>query len=168
MKFFFKSVQIWQNCGHESVASLFWPTLYTPARPEKTDEAIAVPFWRQTYVGPMNHVLDGTAYWRHMSNAISERFVRGGDAAFCQITLITCYRIFIQFVPTAPNWISWWHLSILGWSNTSLAIAASCSKSGSTDADIVPVLRLLLVLYGYVSADLLIQAGRQGGGALGA
>ena len=23
-----KSVKIWQNCGHEFVASLFWPTLY--------------------------------------------------------------------------------------------------------------------------------------------
>ena len=25
---FFKSVKIWQNYGHESVAPLFWPTLY--------------------------------------------------------------------------------------------------------------------------------------------
>ena len=24
---FFKSVKIWQNYGHESVAPLFWPTL---------------------------------------------------------------------------------------------------------------------------------------------
>jgi len=27
-----KSVQIWQNYGHESVVPLFWPTLYTKHR----------------------------------------------------------------------------------------------------------------------------------------
>ena len=28
VNFFLKSVKIWQNYGHESVAPLFWPTLY--------------------------------------------------------------------------------------------------------------------------------------------
>jgi len=32
-KQFLKSVKIWQNYGHEFVASLFWPTLYVPQFP---------------------------------------------------------------------------------------------------------------------------------------
>ena len=28
VQIFFNSVHMWQNCGHESVAPLFWPTLY--------------------------------------------------------------------------------------------------------------------------------------------
>jgi len=31
LKFFFKSVKIWQKYGHESVACLFWPILYMSA-----------------------------------------------------------------------------------------------------------------------------------------
>ena len=34
--------------------------------------------------------VDGSAYWRHLANTI-EPSMRGGDAAFCQITLTTRY-----------------------------------------------------------------------------
>jgi len=36
------------------------------------------------------YVLYGGAHWRNLANAI-EPFMCGGDAAFCQITLTTCY-----------------------------------------------------------------------------
>ena len=41
-----------------------------------------------TAVGSVKHVLDVDAYWHHLANTI-DRFVRGSDAAMCQITLTT-------------------------------------------------------------------------------
>jgi len=56
----------------------------------KTAEPIEMPFGVWTRVGRRKHVLDGDAHWHHQSNAI-EQSMCGGDAAFCQITLTTCY-----------------------------------------------------------------------------
>jgi len=55
----------------------------------KAAEPIETTFGTWTPVGPMNHVLDGDAHWRHLAN-ITESSVRGGDAALCQITSTTC------------------------------------------------------------------------------
>ena len=44
-------------------------------------------FDRIRQVAPM--CPDGRAYWRHLANTI-ESSVFGGDAALCQITLVTC------------------------------------------------------------------------------
>jgi len=38
-----------------------------------------------TYVGPRNHVLDGSAHQRYQANT-TERFMHGGDVALCYIT----------------------------------------------------------------------------------
>jgi len=62
--------------------------------PTKMDEPIEMPFWRQTHVGPKNHVSGGWgARFRHLANTTKES-VRGGDASSCQITFTTsCYRV---------------------------------------------------------------------------
>jgi len=45
-----------------------------------------------TRVGPRKHVLAGGALWHNLANTI-EPSMRGGDAASCQITLITCFCV---------------------------------------------------------------------------
>jgi len=53
----------------------------------KMSETIEMPFGGLTHVGPRNHVLD---YGQDRMNPfVATRQV--GDAAFCQITLNTCY-----------------------------------------------------------------------------
>jgi len=41
-------------------------------------------------VDPKKHALDGSARWHHLTNTTGLSMC-GGDAAFCQITLTTCY-----------------------------------------------------------------------------
>ena len=43
-----------------------------------------------TWVGPRKRVLGAGAQWRHLANT-SEPSMFDGNAAFCQITLTTCY-----------------------------------------------------------------------------
>jgi len=38
---------------------------------------------------------DSCAYWRNLANTI-EPSIRGADAAFCQITLTTCYYYYMS------------------------------------------------------------------------
>ena len=59
--------------------------------PCKTAELIEMPFGMCTQVGPRKHVLDRGAHLRQLENT-TEPSVCGGDAALCQITLITCCR----------------------------------------------------------------------------
>ena len=40
------------------------------------------------HVGPIYHVLDEGAHWRHLANTL-EASVRGGDVDLCQNTLTT-------------------------------------------------------------------------------
>jgi len=54
----------------------------------KTDEPIEMLFWGQTYVDPRKCIRSGV-HWRQLVDT-SQRSVRGGDAALCQITLATC------------------------------------------------------------------------------
>jgi len=56
-------------------------------------EPIEMPFGLWTRAGPKNHVLDvlgGDAYWYYLLST-TEPSICGGDAAFCQVTLATCY-----------------------------------------------------------------------------
>ena len=54
-------------------------------------ELLEMLFLLWTQVGPRKHYYVGcTLAWRHLANT-SEPSVCGGDAAFCQITLTTCY-----------------------------------------------------------------------------
>jgi len=62
----------------------------TIVSPAKTAEPIEMPFVLWTQVGLRKHVLDGGTHWRHLPNTIKPS-MHGGDAALCQITLITCY-----------------------------------------------------------------------------
>jgi len=55
----------------------------------KTAEPIEM-FGLGTRVDPGKHVLGGGSHWRNLANTI-EPSMCGGDAAFCQITLTTCY-----------------------------------------------------------------------------
>jgi len=59
----------------------------------KTAELMEMPFGIGTRVGQGNivrNLLGGGAHWRHLLNTIKPSMC-GGDAAFCQITLTTCY-----------------------------------------------------------------------------
>jgi len=58
----------------------------------KTAEVIKMLFALWTLVGPRKHILDvdGGTHWHNLANT-TEPFVCGGDAAFRQITLTTCY-----------------------------------------------------------------------------
>jgi len=51
---------------------------------------IETPFGIWTQVGLVKHVLHGGAHWLHLANTI-ELSMCCGDAAFCQITLTTCF-----------------------------------------------------------------------------
>jgi len=55
----------------------------------KTAERIETLFGLWIWVGPRKHVLHG-AHWCHLANTV-ELPVCGGNAALCQISLITCY-----------------------------------------------------------------------------
>ena len=57
----------------------------------KTAEPIEMPFGLYTRVGP-KHVLNEGAHWRRLANT-SEPSMCGGDAAFCQIALSTCFLL---------------------------------------------------------------------------
>jgi len=61
--------------------------------PANTAEPIETPFGLWNRVAPRNHVLDNvhSAHWRNLANTY-EPFMCAGDAAFCQITLTTCYH----------------------------------------------------------------------------
>jgi len=56
----------------------------------KMAESIEMPFGLWTRVGPRKHVLGGDGHWRNLLNTIAPS-MWGGDAAFCQITLNSCY-----------------------------------------------------------------------------
>jgi len=71
-----------------SVVCLCVCVLGTLASPAKMDEPIEMLFGRgQTRIEPCA-VFDRDAHWRHLNNTI-KRFLRGGGAALCQITLFT-------------------------------------------------------------------------------
>jgi len=61
-------------------------TVVSRAKPAKH---IEMTFEMWNWVDQRKRVLDGSAHWRNLANTI-EPFMRGGDAALCQITLITC------------------------------------------------------------------------------
>ena len=62
----------------------------------KTANSMEMPFGVMGRLGPMNRVLDGDPYWRHLANtverlcttAISGSATKGGDTSSSQITLI--------------------------------------------------------------------------------
>jgi len=67
--------------------------------PTKTAEPIKIPFglWSWTAVWDANscglkEARVGGAHWLNLANTI-EPSVCGGDAALCQITLTSCYRL---------------------------------------------------------------------------
>jgi len=55
-------------------------------------EPIEIPFGLRTRVGPRKYVLRTGAHWRHMVNT-TEPSMCDGDAACCQITLITYFAL---------------------------------------------------------------------------
>jgi len=61
---------------------------YSAVSCAKTAKPLEMPFQTWTRVGPMKHVHEG-AHWLNLANTV-EQSIYGGDAAFCQITLITC------------------------------------------------------------------------------
>jgi len=59
----------------------------------------SMPFGLWAQIGPWNHVglLSEGAHWRHLLSTI-EPSMCGGDAAFCQISLTTCYSTYRRTV----------------------------------------------------------------------
>jgi len=67
----------------------------------KMAEPIKMPFGLWTLVGPRNHILNGVQIprgkWQFLGEGVAQCKVSGilsmcgGDAAFCQITLTSCY-----------------------------------------------------------------------------
>jgi len=77
-------------------------------------EPIDSPFGLGTQMGRKKHTVkrirqvapmccDGRAHWRHLVN-MTEPSVRAGDAALCQITLITC--CLFSVLDDRPNFCS--------------------------------------------------------------
>jgi len=66
---------------------------FTNGRP-KMAEPIEMPFGLRTAVSPRKHILGGGAHWRKLAYT-TELSMCGGDAACCQITLITCYFMWL-------------------------------------------------------------------------
>ena len=54
----------------------------------KMAEPVVSQFGLSTHVGPMNHVLAGSRYGRHLANTI-DQFVFGGTAS--SITVASCF-----------------------------------------------------------------------------
>jgi len=52
-------------------------------------ESVEMPFGLWICVGPKKHVLGEGVHSRHLANTTEP--MCGSDAAFCQITLTTCY-----------------------------------------------------------------------------
>jgi len=56
----------------------------------KMAEPIEMRLGFMTRVGPTKRVLGGVVHWRQLLNTIAPSMYCGGDAACCQVTLITC------------------------------------------------------------------------------
>ena len=62
-----------------------------PVSLAKADEPIQMPFGEADSRGPNKPCIMAITYRRHLANT-TERSVRGGGAALCQITLTTCVK----------------------------------------------------------------------------
>jgi len=73
--------------SHVPWSSCFSGTPVTPVITAKMAELIEISFAYRLFL--VQVTVRWGANWRHLAN-MTERSVRGGDAAFCQITLTTC------------------------------------------------------------------------------
>ena len=63
----------------------------TIVSPAKTAEAIEMPFGLWSRVVPRKHVLDGSVYWRHLTNVQLNRSCAAAMRPVVKYTLTSCY-----------------------------------------------------------------------------